>query len=76
MTLVPKKGMCFFFQITGNWRTRLLRKKKKNYKGKNKEQWLLGNPTESTGMVMLFQPSKMYLNEVLDHIQAKVIVTR
>lgn len=76
MTLVPKKGMCFFFSDYWKLENQAIKKKKKNYKGKNKEQWLLGNPTESTGMVMLFQPSKMYLNEVLDHIQAKVIVTR
>lgn len=74
MTLVPKKGM-FVFRLLETGEPGCL-KKKKNYKGKNKEQWLLGNPTESTGMVMFFQPSKMYLNEVLDHIQAKVIVTR
>ena len=49
----------------------------KKYKAENKEQWLLGNSTESTGMVMLFQSSKMYhLNKVLDHFQTKVIVTR
>lgn len=27
-------------------------------------------------MIMLFQPSKMYLNQVLDHFQTKVIVAR
>lgn len=64
------------FQITGNWGNRLLIKKKKKINSKTKQQWLLGNSTEPTGIVMLFQPSKMYLNKVLYHIQTKVIVTR
>lgn len=70
MSVVPKIGKFFSLLETGEtWHV-------KKYKQKTKEQWLLGNSVESTCMIMFFLPSKMYLNQVLDHFQTKVIVAR